>query len=81
MKLKELADLANEIPEVKFDWAGPEQYHSEVFKNEIERYGILPYLEKLRERMADYAIALHTYGEAFNKLREIVFDMKVKTKK
>ena len=78
MKLADLAKKAAALPEIDFTWAGPEQFHPDVFAREVKTLPeAIKYIGQLRDRMATYARVLHDLTEAYAKLKEIMLEAEV----
>lgn len=78
MKLSELAKKANSLPELNFDWPGPEHFSDYNFAeatNSPEKQ--LEYLDKLRKQMAKYSSALHDLVEGYRKIRDLMLEAEV----
>ena len=75
MKLATLAKKAASLPEVPFDWGGPEQFHDDVFKREVKTLPeAIAYIDQLRIRMAAYSMALHDLCKAYEGMRDLILE-------
>jgi len=78
MKLKDLAEKAARLPDLDFDWPGPEQYHSNVFLSETNDLPSLRvYVEKLKDRIADQSRAIMRLKKGYEALREIILETEI----
>lgn len=78
MNLAELAKKAAALPDLDFNWGGPEQWHPDVFKREVKTLpDAIKYIEQLRQRMGEYALALHDLTEAYKQLRDVILEADV----
>ncbi len=75
MKLKDLAEKAARLPDLDFDWSGPEQYHPDVFLSETNDLPSLRiYVEKLKDRIADQSRAIMRLKKGYEILRDIILE-------
>ena len=80
MKLKDLAEKATRLPDLDFDWSGPEQYHPDVFSSETNDLPALRiYVEKIKDRMADQSRAIVQLKKAYEILRDIVLETDIES--
>lgn len=77
MKLRELAKKAAQLPELEFDWAGPEQLNDQLVKSEFDEIGIIDYIIALKHRMLKQSIAISELTKAYNQLRELILDAEI----
>lgn len=78
MKLSELAKRAAALPDLEFDWAGPEQYSDYNF----ERATATPetqklYLNELRRRLGEQSFALHKLANGYRQMRDLILEAEV----
>lgn len=82
MNLAQLAKKVSALPSdeaFKFDWPGSEHWHKEVFARQVKTLPeAIAYIDKLRERMGDYAQALAELQDAYFKMRNVLLEMAVK---
>lgn len=79
MKISELAAKVSALPpRPSFTWPGPEQYHENVFAEHCKTLpDAVAYIDKLRDRMAEYSMALHSLCDCYDKLRAAVLEASV----
>lgn len=79
MNLSELAKKAAALPaDFQFEWPGKEHFHDDVFKREVTTLPeAIEYIDALRKRMADYAMALHKLQDAYKQMRDVMLAAEV----
>ena len=77
MKLRELAKKAAQLPELEFDWAGPEQINDQLVKSELEVGNVIEYILALKSRMSQQSIAIAELTKAYNQLKKIILDTEI----
>jgi hypothetical protein len=79
MKLATLAKKAAALPaEISFSFAGPEQWHNDVFTREVKTLeDAIQYVNALRGRMAEYAMALQDLADAYKQMRDLMLEAEV----
>ena len=79
MKLVELAEKAAALPRfIKFDFAGPERFHPEVFAREVRDLpSAIAYIDRLRARMEEHSNAIMELADAYEKMRELLLAFEV----
>ena len=78
MKLKTLAKKAASLPDLDFDWAGAEQFHSDVFDTNItDLPSVIGYIRELKERMAKQSFMLHELAAAYMKLKDMILEAEI----
>lgn len=78
MKLAELAKRAKKLPDLEFDWPGPEHFHQSNFDTATDSPEKLrAYVNELRGQMAKYSFALHELGEGYRQMRDLMLEAEV----
>ena len=78
MSLKSLAEKAARLPELDFDWPGPEQFDVTVFERDAKTHeGLQEYVARLRMRMREHTAAIATLKDAYMSLRDIILEAEV----
>jgi hypothetical protein len=78
MKLAVLAAKAARLPEIDFQWPGPEHFCQDVFDREVKTLPqAIEYIDDLRKSMAKYSMALHDLTTAYRTLRELMLEADV----
>lgn len=78
MKLSALAKKAKALPDLDFDWPGPEHFHDSNFEeatNTPEK--LRAYIDRLRQQMAKYSMALHDLTEGYRAMRDLMLEAEV----
>lgn len=78
MKLSDLAKKAAALPNLDFEWPGPEHfsnYNFEEATNSPEKFRA--YVDTLRQQMAKYSMALHELTEGYRKMRDLMLEAEV----
>jgi len=80
MKLAILAEKAKALPDFDFDWPGPEHFSDYNFAKETDSPEKLrAYLDKLRQQMAHYSLALHHLTRAYKQMRDLMLEAEVES--
>ncbi len=78
MNLRTLARKAANLPDLDFDWAGIEQFHSEVFERSItDLPSVIGYILKLKERISEQSFMLHELAAAYMKLKDMILEAEI----
>lgn len=78
MKLSDLARKANRLPDLDFEWGGPECWHDDVFERQVQTLPeAIDYIKELKVRMEDHAGALRSVIEAYQCLKDIMLEAEV----
>ena len=78
MKLSDLAKKAAALPDLNFDWAGPEQWHDGVFAKEVTTLPeAIKYIDALRKRMGEMSDGIFELRKAYEKMRDLMLDAEV----
>lgn len=78
MKLAELAKKAKVLPDLDFNWPGPEHFHNDNFDKATDTPEKLrAYVDLLRQQMAKYSMALHDLTEGYRKMRDLMLEAEV----
>lgn len=79
MKLSDLAKKASELPDLDFEWTGPEHFHDDSFARATDTPDKLrAYVDELRKKMATMSMAIHETVEAYRKMRDIMLEAEVR---
>lgn len=79
MKLADLAKKAAKLPDLDFEWPGPEHfsdYNFDEATNSPEK--LRAYVNGLREAMAKYSFALKDLVDAYQKMRDLMLEAEVR---
>jgi hypothetical protein len=80
MRLATLAQKARELPDLDFEWGGPEQWHDEVFDRCITTLPeAINYINDLRKRMAVQSHAISSLKDAYEKMKDIILEAEVES--
>lgn len=78
MKLAALAKKAKELPDIDFEWPGPEQFSDYNFAEATKTPELMrEYVDGLRKKMAAYSMAMHDLVEAYRKMRDLMLEAEV----
>lgn len=78
MKLAELAKKAAALPELNYQWPGPEHFSDYNFDEATKTPEKMhAYLNELRKKMASYSMALHELTEGYRKMRDLMLAAEV----
>ncbi len=78
MKVSDLARLAARLPEINFEWGGPECWHEDVFKRQVtDLPTMISYVEALKARAQAQTLAILELKMAYETLREIILEAEV----
>lgn len=80
MQLKKLAEKAARLPSLEFDWAGGEQWNSDVFDREvIDLPSSIAYIKKLKARVSAQSLMLHDLVNAYSKIKDVILEADVES--
>jgi hypothetical protein len=67
------------LPEcIAFEWPGVEHFHDDVFKREVRTLPqAIKCIDQLRQRMAEYSMALDDLGKAYRSMRFLLLELNV----
>ena len=75
MNLKQLAQMASDLPDLKFDYTGAEQFHPELFNRTVtDLPSVIEYVRQLKDRVATQSLMLKDLSDAYTKLRDIILE-------
>lgn len=78
MKLAELARKASKLPDIDFEWPGPEQFSDYNFQEATKTHDdLVKYVDGLRQKMASYSMALHDLAGAYRQMRDLMLEAEV----
>lgn len=78
MKLSALAKKAAALPELEYEWPGPEHFSDYNFAEATSTPEKLrAYVDDLRKKMAEYSMALHGLQEAYRQMRDLMLEAEV----